>query len=129
MSRIAHSGMATVALRSALRLPLPSSRPPSVTTRNANASGLESAVASAAATSSQGRPRCAASSASRLKAVPSANGYCPAASSAGAETAKSSADQRAGRPHWRMTISAKSPDDAVVAATATVTTPKTAASG
>ncbi len=100
-----------------------------MTTRNANASGLESAVASAAATSSHGRPRCAASSASRLKAVPSANGYWPAASSAGAESAKSSADQRAGRPHWCITMTAKSPAEAVVASTATVTTPSTAASG
>ena len=100
-----------------------------MTTRNAKASGLESAVASAAATSSHGRPRCAASSASRLKAVPSANGYWPAARSAGAESAKSSADQRAGRPHWCMTMTAKSPAEAVVASTATVTTPSTEASG
>ena len=100
-----------------------------MTTRNANASGLERAVASAAATSSHGRPRWAASSASRLNAVPSANGYWPAARSAGAESAKSRADQRAGRPHWCMTMIANSPDDAVTASTATVTTPRAAASG
>ncbi len=100
-----------------------------MTIRNANASGLESAVARAAATSSHGRSRCAASSARRLKAVPSANGYWPAASSAGTESAKSRADQRAGRPHWCMTMTAKRPAEAVTASTATATTPSTDASG